>query len=102
MSALKTKFLYQSLFAITQLLFPLLTYPYIAKTLGVSGLGTIAFIEYSTGFIITLAGLGIPYYGVREIQRSRGAETFLVSHPAFLFEWQPVDVHNNHQTPATS
>jgi O-antigen/teichoic acid export membrane protein len=69
MSDIKKKFLFQLLYAFSQLLFPLLTYPYLTRTIGADGLGKIAFIEYSTGLIITIVSFGIPFYGVREIAK---------------------------------
>jgi len=55
--------------AFTQLLFPLITYPYAARVLGPSGIGKVSYIEFTTGLIITLFSIGIPYYGVREIAK---------------------------------
>ncbi|MEJ7912376.1 MAG: oligosaccharide flippase family protein, partial [Chitinophagaceae bacterium] len=67
MPGVRDQFFYQLLAALVQLLFPLLTYPYLAQTIGAEGLGKVAFIEYSTGFFVTLAAFGIPLYGIREI-----------------------------------
>jgi O-antigen/teichoic acid export membrane protein len=68
-SDLKRNFLSQSILATTQLLFPLITYPYAARVLGPSGIGKVSYIEFTTGLIITLFSIGIPYYGVREIAK---------------------------------
>ncbi len=72
MPGVRDQFFYQLLSALLQLLFPLLTYPYLAQTLGAEGMGKIAFLEYSTGFLVTLAAFGIPFYGIREISKSQG------------------------------
>lgn len=52
-------------------LFPLLTYPYVARILGVDniGLGNLA-ISLATYFA-TIASLGIPIYGIREVAKCR-------------------------------
>lgn len=63
-------------------LFPLLTYPYVARILGVDniGLGNLA-ISLATYFA-TIASLGIPIYGIREVAKCREDSeklSFLVS-----------------------
>ncbi|MBE4618701.1 flippase [Vibrio navarrensis] len=63
-------------------LFPLLTYPYVARILGVDniGLGNLA-ISLATYFA-TIASLGIPIYGIREVAKCRDNSeklSFLVS-----------------------
>jgi O-antigen/teichoic acid export membrane protein len=70
-SDLKKTFLSQFLLAFTQLVFPLITYPYLARTLGPVGIGKVSYIEFVAGFIITVFSIGIPYYGVREIAKAR-------------------------------
>ena len=66
MSGIKTKFSFQLLYAFSQLIFPLISYPYITRTLGAAGLGLVGYVEYVSGFIIAIASFGIPFYGVRE------------------------------------
>lgn len=69
MSGIRKKFFFQLVYAVSQLAFPLLTYPYITRTLGPTGLGIVGYVEYITGFIIAIVSFGIPYYGVREAAR---------------------------------
>ncbi len=69
MSDIRKKFFFQLLYAFSQAAFPLITYPYITRTIGAAGLGAIGYIEYVSGFIITIASFGIPFYGVREVAR---------------------------------
>jgi O-antigen/teichoic acid export membrane protein len=53
----------------SNLLFPLLTFPYLSRVLGANGLGICNFItSYSQNFII-IAALGLPVYGTREIAK---------------------------------
>jgi O-antigen/teichoic acid export membrane protein len=68
---LKKKILFQSLLAVSQLIFPLATFPYLTRTLGAAGLGKTGYIEFVAGLIITVFSVGIPYYGVREISKAR-------------------------------
>jgi O-antigen/teichoic acid export membrane protein len=70
-SDLKKKFLSQFLLALTQLVFPLITYPYLARTLGPVGIGKVSYAEFVAGLIITVFSIGIPYYGIREIAKVR-------------------------------
>jgi len=74
MSGIRRKFLFQLLYVLSQLAFPLITYPYITRTIGPEGLGLIGYIEYVSGFIITIAAFGIPFYGVREIAKFQDDE----------------------------
>jgi O-antigen/teichoic acid export membrane protein len=69
MSGIKKKFSFQLLYAFSQLVFPLITYPYITRTIGAAGLGLLGYVEYVSGFIIAVASFGIPFYGVREVAR---------------------------------
>ena len=71
MSDLKNKFLYQAALALSQLLFPLITYPWLTRTLGPEGLGKVGYIEFTAGLIFTIFSIGISYYGVREIAKER-------------------------------
>lgn len=51
------------------LLFPLITFPYVARILDPGGLGIISFLQGIVQYIIILSSLGISLYGVREIAR---------------------------------
>lgn len=74
MTDLKNKFLYQATLALSQLLFPLITYPWLTRTLGPEGIGKVGYIEFTAGLIFTLFSIGISYYGVREIAKERNNE----------------------------
>lgn len=66
---LKENFVYNFLLTGSNLLFPLLTFPYLSRVLGANGLGICNFItSYSQNFII-VAALGLPVYGSREIAK---------------------------------
>ena len=67
---MKRNFIYNFILTGSNLLFPLLTFPYLSRVIGAEGLGINNFIlSYSQNFII-LAALGLPVYGVREIART--------------------------------
>ena len=66
---MKKNFFYNFLLTGSNLLFPLLTFPYLSRVLGASGMGICNFIlSYGQNYII-VAALGIPVYGVREIAK---------------------------------
>jgi O-antigen/teichoic acid export membrane protein len=60
---------YNVLLAVSQVLFPLITFPYLARTLGPEHIGLINFAESFAKYFVILAALGIPIYGVREIAK---------------------------------
>lgn len=57
----------QAIVAISQILFPLITYPVITKALGAEGLGAVQFVDSLAQIIILLASAGIPLYGLRMV-----------------------------------
>ena len=68
--SIKKNFIYNFLFTGSNLLLPLITFPYLSRVLGAEGIGICNFIlSYSKNFII-IAALGLPVYGVREIARA--------------------------------
>lgn len=77
MSELKNKFFYQLLFALSQLVFPLITYPYITRLLGPSNLGKVAYVEYVAGLVVALAAVGIPIYATRKVAEFRNDPSLL-------------------------
>jgi O-antigen/teichoic acid export membrane protein len=68
MSTQKNVF-YNILFALAQVLLPLITFPYLARTLGPTYLGTLNFAESIAHYFVLLAAVGIPVYGVRMIAK---------------------------------
>ncbi|RFM26673.1 flippase [Deminuibacter soli] len=68
---IKKNLFYNSLLSVSQLLFPLITFPYASRILGPHGIGTVNFIDSFTQYFILFSALGIPVYGVREIAKSK-------------------------------
>lgn len=62
---------YSLLLSLSNALFPLLTFPYVTRALGVEMYGRVSFVVGLTSMIIGFASLGIPTYGSREIARAR-------------------------------
>jgi len=69
MSTQKNVF-YNILFAVAQVFLPLITFPYLARTLGPSYLGSLNFAESFARYFVLLAAVGIPVYGVRVIAKN--------------------------------
>ncbi|MBD5274654.1 MAG: flippase [Bacteroides sp.] len=53
----------------TSILFPLVTFPYVARILMPEGLGEFNFLNGIIGYIVLITSLGIPMYAVKEIGR---------------------------------
>ncbi|MBL0359058.1 MAG: oligosaccharide flippase family protein [Chitinophagaceae bacterium] len=71
MAALKNKMVYQLLLSATQVLLPLVTYPYITRILGPDNLGKVNYVDFVSQVFMILAAFGIPFYAVREIATTR-------------------------------
>jgi O-antigen/teichoic acid export membrane protein len=97
---LRNKIITQALLALSQVAFPLVTYPVITKALGAEGLGKVNFADSIVQTLLIIASLGIPLYGIREIalvknnkeeQSKIGSELFslqvLSSLPAAVCIW---------------
>jgi O-antigen/teichoic acid export membrane protein len=67
----KKNYIYNTLQYIANLIFPLITFPYVSRILGPEGTGKIAFISSFTQYFILVALFGIGIYGSREIARCR-------------------------------
>ena len=70
-SELKNKFLYQIITSATQVLLPLITYPYITRILGPDSLGKVNYVDFLSQVFTILAAFGIPFYALREIAAAR-------------------------------
>lgn len=55
----------------TQMLFPLITFPYVCRVIEADGIGQINFFQSITSYISLFTCLGIPMYAIREIARDR-------------------------------
>lgn len=55
----------------TQMLFPLITFPYVFRVIEADGIGQINFFQSIISYISLFTCLGIPMYAIREIARDR-------------------------------
>jgi len=72
MSSIKKNFFYNIILSVTQVLFPLITFSYVARVIEPVGIGTVSFVESICRYAILIAALGIPVYGVREVAKLKG------------------------------
>lgn len=67
MKSLKKNYIYNVLYQVLLVIIPLITIPYLSRTLGPSGIGTVSFAESIVSYFMLFANLGINIYGQREI-----------------------------------
>lgn len=67
MSNIKKNFLYSSFLTTANYLFPLITYPYVSRVLGVSSIGLVNFIDGIISYFVLFATMGLSVIGIREI-----------------------------------
>ena len=69
--SLKSNFIYSSILTVSKYLFPLIVYPYVSRTLGLSNIGIVNFIDNLVNYFVYLSMMGIATIGVREIAAVR-------------------------------
>lgn len=68
---IKRNLIYNSLLSVSQILFPLIIFPYTFKILEPQGIGLVSFADSLTQYLISFAAIGIPVYGVIETAKVR-------------------------------
>ncbi len=71
MNSLKRNFLYSSLLTSVNYIFPLLTYPYVSRVLGVENIGICNFVDSIINYFTLFSMMGISATGIREIAANR-------------------------------
>ena len=71
MASLAKNILWNSIRVASNILFPLVTFPYIARVLGPEGKGEFDYVYAIVQYFILFANLGFPLYGIREISKNR-------------------------------
>ena len=56
---------------LVNLIFPLITFPYISRILLPEGIGRITYVQSINNYFLLFINLGIPLYGIREIAKVR-------------------------------
>ena len=71
MNSIQKNFIINGIKIFFNLLFPIITFPYISRILGPVGIGKITFATSVINYFLLFTNLGIPLYGIREIARTR-------------------------------
>ncbi|MXV17383.1 flippase [Hufsiella ginkgonis] len=71
MVSVKKNLVYSILLSLSQLLFPLVTFPYASRVLLPRGIGAVSFADSFTQYFILFASVGLPLYGVREVSKAK-------------------------------
>jgi len=69
--SIKKNIFYNVSLSILNVLFPIVTAPYISRVLGVENIGVIRFVIACVGYFALFAALGISLYGMRELAKYR-------------------------------
>lgn len=69
--SLKKNLMYNIVLTISNMIFPIISFPYAARILGPNGTGEVSFAQSFCQYFIIAAALGIPTYGVREIAKMK-------------------------------
>ena len=83
--SVKYNFLMNFILTATQFIFPLITFPYVARVLQASGNGKVSFVASVANYFMMVASLGIPTYGIRACARVRDDEEKLTKTVQELF-----------------
>ncbi len=68
---MKKNYFYNLSLSITNILFPLLSFPYASRILGPQGIGKVQLASSFAQYFALFAALGIPIYGIQEIAKVR-------------------------------
>lgn len=74
MATLKKNILYSSILTTANYIFPLLTYPYVSRVLGVDKIGICNFVDSIINYFILFSMLGIGIIGIREIAKNKNVK----------------------------
>jgi O-antigen/teichoic acid export membrane protein len=69
--SLKKNFIFSSILTVSTYLFPLIVYPYVSRTLGLSNIGIVNFVDNLVNYFVFVSMMGISTVGVREIASVR-------------------------------
>ena len=68
---MKKDFFYTLLLSLSNILFPILTFPYASRILGPVGIGKVQITSSFAQYFALIAALGIPVYGMQEIAKRK-------------------------------
>jgi O-antigen/teichoic acid export membrane protein len=68
---MKKNYFYNLSLAVTNILFPVLSFPYASRILGPEGIGKVQLASSFAQYFALFAALGIPIYGIQEVAKIR-------------------------------
>jgi len=68
---MKKNYIFNLLLSLSNILFPIISFPYVSKMVGPTGVGKVQFITSYAQYFGLIAALGIPVYGIREIAKCK-------------------------------
>ena len=71
MPSIKINFLYSSIITSANFIFPLITFPYVSRVLGVTSIGIVNFVDSIIYYFILVSMMGMNVVGIREIAKCR-------------------------------
>jgi O-antigen/teichoic acid export membrane protein len=74
---MKQNYLYNLLFSLSNILFPVITFPYVSRVLGPEGIGKVQFVVSFAQYFTLMAALGIPIYGIQAIASAKNDQAQL-------------------------
>ena len=69
--SIKANYLFNLINSASQLLFPLITFPYASRIMMADGIGQVNFFQSIISYISLFTCLGIPMYAIREVAKVR-------------------------------
>lgn len=81
-------FLYNAAYQLYTVIVPLITVPYLSRTLGVEGVGLSSYTQSIANYFVVFAALGMATHGVREIAKSRSSNSNVSETFSSLFFFQ--------------
>lgn len=85
MSILRKNILYSGILTTANYIFPLLTYPYVSRVLGVANIGACNFVDSIINYFLILSVLGMGTVGIREIAKNKSDKNKLQTTFSQLF-----------------
>lgn len=70
--SIKKNFIYNSILTTASYIFPLITFPYVSRVLGVTNIGICNFVDSIINYFVLFSMMGVQTMGIREIAKVKG------------------------------
>lgn len=68
--SLRKNFAYSGILTVSNYVFPLITFPYVSRVLGVTNIGICNFVDSIVNYYVLFSMMGVPLIGIREIAKN--------------------------------